>query len=139
MNGAIPADPWSLVGGRIPDGYRLAAAPAVAPVAADRAPTISVLARAGAWPRDSADARVVESVRTRTGRHIDSQEQVGGWPVLAQGRPDADRDGDGMPDSWEATHGFDPARADGNGDRDGDGMTNIEDWLAERAAAALPR
>ena len=26
MNGVVPADPWSLVGGAIPDGYRLAAA-----------------------------------------------------------------------------------------------------------------
>jgi hypothetical protein len=137
MNGAIPADPWSLVGGRIPPGYRLAAPPDVAPVAADRAPMVSVLARAGAWPRDAADARVIESVRTRTGRHIDSQAEVGGWPVLAEGRPEADRDGDGMPDAWEAAHGFDPGRADGNRDRDGDGMTNLEDWLAERAATVL--
>ena len=39
-----------------------------------------------------------------------------------------------MPDAWERAHGFDPARADGNDDRDGDGMTNLEDWLAARAA-----
>ena len=86
MNGAIPADPWSLVGGAIPDGYRLAAPPDVAPVAPDPArPTARVLARAGAWPRDTADARVVESVRTRAGRHIDSQEEVGGWPAARVG------------------------------------------------------
>jgi hypothetical protein len=139
MNGTIPDDPWSLVGGRIPDGYRLPAPPDVAPVAADPAPMTSVLARAGAWPRDAADARVVENVRTRTGRHIDSQEEVGGWPELVAGRLEPDGDGDGMPDTWEAAHGFDPARADGNGDRDGDGITNVEDWLAERAAAVLLR
>jgi hypothetical protein len=38
-----------------------------------------------------------------------------------------------MPDSWERRHGFDPLRTDGNGDRDGDGLTNLEDYLAERA------
>ena len=133
MNGVLPADPWSLVGGRIPEGYRLPAPPDVAPVAADPGPMERILERAGAWPRDTADTRVVASVRARNGRHIDSQEEVGGWPLLAAGRAEPDRDGDGMPDVWEAAHGFDPARADGNGDRDGDGMTNIEDWLAERA------
>jgi len=136
MNGVIPDDPWSLVGGMIPDGYRLAAAPDVAPVAADPAPSAmaGVLERAGAWPRDTVDARVADSVRRRSGRQIDSQEEVGGWPVLAAGAPPPDGDGDGMPDDWERGRGFDPARADGAGDRNGDGLTNLEDWLAERAA-----
>lgn len=137
MNGAIPADPWSLVGGAVSQDHRLAGPPDVAPVAADPAPSAvtHVLERAGAWPRDAADARIIESVRRRGGRHIDSQEEVGGWPELAAAFPDPDRDGDGMPDAWEIARGFDPARADGHGDRDGDGMTNVEDWLAERAAA----
>jgi hypothetical protein len=140
MNGAVPADPWSLVGGRMPQGYRLTGPVEVAPVAADPAPSAMthVLAGAGAWPRDAADARVVATVRARTGGHIDSQAAVGGWPVLAAGAPEPDRDGDGMPDAWERAHGLDPARADGNADRDGDGLTNIEDWLAARATAVLP-
>jgi hypothetical protein len=140
MNGAIPADPWSLVTGTLPEGYRLTSPVDVAPVAADPAPSaaLHVLARAGAWPRDAVDARVVESVRTRTGHHIDSQEEVGGWPELAAGRPEPDTDGDGMPDAWERAHGLDPGRADGNADRNGDGMTNIEDWLAARAEAVAP-
>ena len=97
-----------------------------------------VLAGAGAWPRDAADARVVESVRARSGRHIDSQEEVGGWPELAAGAaacPTATATACRTP--GRRAHGFDPARADGNGDRDGDGLTNLEDWLAERAAAVL--
>ncbi len=139
MNGAIPSDPWSLVTGTLAEGYRLSRPVEVAPVAADPAPSAMarVLDGAGAWPRDPADARIVESVRTRGGRHIDSQEEVGGWPDLAGGRPGPDTDGDGMPDAWERAHGHDPARADGHGDRDGDGMTHLEDWLAERAAAVL--
>jgi hypothetical protein len=137
MNGIVPDDPWSLVGGTVPEGYRLAGPPDVAPVAPDPAPAAMahVLADAGAWPRDAADARVVESVGARSGRHIDSQEEAGGWPALAPGRADPDGDGDGMPDGWERVHGFDPAAADGHGDRDADGLTNLEDWLAERAAA----
>lgn len=137
MNGTIPADPWSLVTGPLPAGYRLDAPVDVAPVAADPAPSAyeHVLARAGAWPRDPVDARVVESVRGRGGRHIDSQQEVGGWPELAADTPAPDTDGDGMPDAWERAHRLDPARADGNADRDGDGMTNLEDWLADRATA----
>jgi hypothetical protein len=136
MNGVIPTDPWSLVTGAIPEGYRLAAPVEVAPVESDPQPSAMarVLAGAGAWPRDAADARVIATVRARSGRHVDSQDEVGGWPELASGTPEPDGDGDGMPDAWERGHGFDPGRADGIGDRDGDGMTNLEDWLAERAA-----
>lgn len=47
-----------------------------------------VLAQAGARPndRDAVDARVVTQVKTRTGRLISSQDQVGGWPDLAANR-----------------------------------------------------
>jgi len=139
MNGAVPVDAWSLVTGIIPESYRLDGPVDVAPVAAD--PAISayehVLAGSGAWPRDSADTRVVQTVRTRSGHHIDSEEEVGGWPDLAGGAPELDGDRDGMPDAWERARGLDPARADGNADRDGDGMTNLEEWLAERASRVM--
>jgi len=39
-----------------------------------------------------------------------------------------------MPDAWERGRGFDPHVDDGNVDRDRDGMTNLEDYLADRAA-----
>jgi pectate lyase len=44
-----------------------------------------VLRRAGAqpWQRDAIDQRIVDSVATRSGRIIDSQEQVGGYPVIS--------------------------------------------------------
>ncbi|WP_435747245.1 hypothetical protein [Nocardioides sp. SYSU DS0663] len=35
-----------------------------------------------------------------------------------------DRDGDGMPNRWEAKHGLDPHRADARGDLDKDGLAN---------------
>ncbi len=43
----------------------------------------SVLSHAGArpWDRDAVDARIVASVRNQTGRIIDSQDQVGGYPT----------------------------------------------------------
>jgi hypothetical protein len=44
-----------------------------------------VLANAGARPvdRDDVDARIVQEVASRTGAHIWSQNDVGGWPRLA--------------------------------------------------------
>ena len=92
--------------------------------------TEAVLSGAGAWPRDPVDARIVAGVRSRAGRLIDSQSEVGGWPELEAGAPRVDGDGDGMPDDWEGARGLDPADpTDGSVDPDGDGYTNLEDWL----------
>ncbi|MEI7908721.1 MAG: lamin tail domain-containing protein [Verrucomicrobiota bacterium] len=42
-----------------------------------------------------------------------------------------DSDGDGMQDSWEIAHGFNPNEpADATLDSDGDGMTNLQEFLA---------
>jgi len=133
MDGAVPEDPWSLVRDSDRPGYRLPARPEWAGAAGETAmqAEAEVLARAGAGPvRDAVDARIVDDVRARAGRIIDSQAAVGGWPELAQGEPWFDSDGDGMPDDWERAQGLDPASPDdGPADRDGDGWTNLEDWL----------
>ena len=137
MNGVVPADPWSLVTGVSPPGYRLAAPVDVAPVAPEPAAHAyeRVLASAGASKvRDAVDARVVAGVRDRTGKQIDSQRDVGGWPALASLPAPRDSDNDGVPDPWERKHGLDPNVADSNGDRDHDGYTNLEAWLADAAA-----
>lgn len=91
----------------------------------------SVLSEAGAsLIRDTADSRLVQGIRDRTHRRIDSQEEVGGWPELRSVPRPSDRDGDGIPDNWEQTCGLNADdRADGNGDRDGDGYTNLEEYL----------
>jgi len=131
MNGAIPADQRSLVTGLTPDGYFLAAPVDVAPVAADPAPSAygRVLASAGASKvRDSIDQMVIAGVRDRTGHQIDSQREMGGWPVLATGAAPADRDGDGMPDGWERAHRLNPARDDSTKVMPG-GYTAIETYL----------
>ena len=72
---------------------------------------------AGARPadRDSADRRIIENVKTGKGKlPIGSQDEVGGWPELAENRrkltmpenPDADDDGDGYTNLEEWLHGF---------------------------------
>lgn len=135
MNGTVPPDPWSLVTGVRPDGYRLAAPIDMAPVKPDSAASSyeRVLAGAGASKmRDTVDQRVVAGVRDRTGRQIDSQREVGGWPELHTAPAPRDSDKDGMPDAWEKAHGLDPKdAADANQDRNRDGWTNIEEWLAD--------
>lgn len=91
-----------------------------------------VLSSAGAMrpARDVVDTRIVEQVRTGTGKIVDSQREVGGWPALPSGRGPLDRDGDGLPDDWERQHGFNPASSgDGAEDADGDGYTNLEEFL----------
>jgi hypothetical protein len=90
-----------------------------------------VLAGAGAsLRRDAADRRIIDDVRNRRGRLIDSQDQVGGWPALRSTPAPFDHDGDGMPDAWEKAHGLNPNDpADGKADRDGDGYTNLEEYL----------
>jgi hypothetical protein len=80
--------------------------------------------------RDSVDERLVGHVRTRAGKLIDSQTEVGGWPELKSGPVPADTDGDGIPDEWETAHRLDPRNAaDGSADADGNGYTNVEEYL----------
>jgi pectate lyase len=106
-------------------------APGVKTVSAAEALEL-VLARVGASApaRDAADARLIEHVRSRSGKLIDSQAEVGGWPRLEAGTPPVDTDRDGMPDEWETRHGLDARNpADGALDRDNDGYTNVEEYL----------
>jgi pectate lyase len=91
-----------------------------------------VLAEAGATApqRDAVDRRIVDNVKNRTGKIIDSPDQVGGYPNLSGGTPLVDSDHDGMPDEWERQMNLNPDDAsDGNGDLDADSYTNIEKYL----------
>ena len=89
----------------------------------------NVLNDSGAAPSDAVDLRLVSDVRNGTGSFIDSQSQVGGWPVLSGPASPADGDNDGMPDSWETAHGLNLTVNDSADDRDGDGYTNIEEYI----------
>jgi hypothetical protein len=75
-----------------------------------------VLLRSGAsLHRDDVDRRVVEEVRSGKSPHgkkqngiIDSQDDVGGWPVLRSAKALKDSDQDGMPDEWELSKQLNP-------------------------------
>ena len=109
------------------------AAPAVTPTPA-AALLATLLADVGATRpvRDAVDRRVLRLIERGEGALIDSQNDVGGYPVYAPAEPPADADADGMPDAWETAHGLDPADpSDHRADADGDGYTNLEEWLNE--------
>jgi hypothetical protein len=76
----------------------------------------NVLAYAGAsLERDAVDIRIVEETRQGISTHgkdkngiIDSQNDVGGWPILTSKPYPKDSDNDGIPDEWEKKNGLDP-------------------------------
>jgi len=98
--------------------------------------------------RDSLDQRIIQETATGTATYgtgtyntdqgfnpsiptgmIDSQTDVGGWPVLKSEPAPADSDHDGMPDNWETDHGLNPNDPeDRNGIGEG-GYTNLEIYL----------
>ena len=102
-----------------------------------------VLKKAGAsFVRDEVDKRIVQEVKagsyTFTGSNgsknglIDSQKDVGGWPVYTYNAANvpADSDMDGMPDEWEIKNKLDknnPADASVTGLNKN--YTNIEVYL----------
>ena len=91
----------------------------------------SVLASAGAsLSRDAVDARVVQQVREQNGNIIDSQSDVGGFPLLQSDAAAIDSDQDGIPDAWELANSLDPTDGtDATLDSNGDGFTNLEAYL----------
>lgn len=139
MNGSYPDDPWSLVSfSKFSDedlkAYKLSSPISVPAVKTDDAITAykRVLAEAGAIlpKRDAVDIRIVNDVKNGTGKIIDDEQQVGGWPELKSAAPPEDSDKDGMPDTWEKQHNLDPDDpADGNADMNTDGYTNLEEYL----------
>lgn len=133
MDGVEVASVWELFRNAGPENREGQAFP-VAPVETDgaREALERVLEGAGATlpKRDAVDARVVREVRERTGRVIDSQAEVGGWPEYKGGDVPADHDSDGMPDQWERSNALDPENpVDNAHDDDNDGYTNIEEYL----------
>ncbi|HEX8500818.1 MAG TPA: pectinesterase family protein, partial [Pyrinomonadaceae bacterium] len=95
-----------------------------------------VLKTAGSsFKRDAVDERIAGEVASETGRHINSQSEVGGFPVLDPGPAPTDTDGDGIPDEWETNHGLNPTdAADGAAVVEG-GYTNLEFYLNDLVPA----
>lgn len=100
----------------------------------------AVLLYSGAsYKRDAVDIRICKEVKEGTTTYkgsktglsgiIDTQKDVGGWPVLTQTLVLLDTDGDGMPDEWEVAKGLDPKKANANGRDLSTAYDNIEVYL----------
>lgn len=114
------ADPWSIGEVKTSLPVKASEPPVWTPLTVLPSDEVEawVLANAGARPaeRDAVDKRIIDEVRSRTGRIIDSPSQVGGWPVLARNTRALQ-----LP-------------ADPNGVDRASGYTNIELWLHQLAA-----
>ena len=99
----------------------------------------NVLANVGATRplQDSVDARLISDVQKRTGRIISYPSDVGGWPSLAAGTPPTDTDKDGMPNSWESSHGLNPNDVNDGARASSNGYTNLENYLNELAGDVI--
>ena len=138
---------WAMFGSPF---TQLGSAFAAAPVTTDAPLTAyeKVVAFVGAsLVRDAVDERIVRSVRTHGGKHIDQinavafagdyiTNNVSGtnyiavnpWPTLATVAAPTDTDQDGMPDYWEKNLGLNPAVANNN-HTNASGYTDLEDYL----------
>lgn len=89
--------------------------------------------------RDTLDQRIMNDVRNGTGSIIDVQggyphgtsydQTVNAWPALNSTTPPTDTDHDGMPDSWEISHGLDANNAADRNGSAANGYTNLENYL----------
>lgn len=100
----------------------------------------TLLARAGAFPRDPMDRRLLLPVaEDRIDPAAPDTNPAGDslLPAYPGGAPDPplDSDLDGMPDDWEIARGLDPRVADPNGTSLSPvGYTNLEVYLHEQSA-----
>lgn len=108
---------------------------------ADHLPAVAAL-RAGAFPRDPLDKRLMGAVAAGQIALLPrDQNPVGDGsalpPAPSPGAQGLDRDGDGMPDDWEISQGLNPFVQDHNGQDLSArwfgvaGYTNLEVYLAQ--------
>jgi pectate lyase len=127
----VTRDNWKGVAGdRVWQSHAPFPAPSVRTQSAEDAFAL-VLKLAGATlpRRDSVDERVVNDARNGTGRIINDETEVGGWPAYASGEPLQDSAKDGIPAAWKKAHGLplnDPNVANS---LNADGYTQLEAYL----------
>jgi len=107
--------------------------------------------------RDIVDQRIINEVRNGTATYdgrgyeishdldttivrgiIDSQNDVGGWPVLYSVDPPKDSDNDGMPDDWELKMKLNPNDSEDRNKISSSGYTFLEEYLNELVQFSFP-
>lgn len=91
----------------------------------------AVLKRAGAiYPRrDAVDARIVNDVKNGTGRLINNEWEVGGYPEMKSGTAPTDNDHDGIADKWEEANGLNSRDPMDGKEMTASGYTNLEQYI----------
>lgn len=140
MNRQLPADPWSIVTGYATnrDDYKKTEPFPTYPINTDHAEIAfqKVLNHVGALPRDPVDQRIITDVINGTGKIINSQDEVGGWPILT-GEPEVDTNRNGIPDWWEIKHGLDANDPELPKRITDSGYTVIEEYLNWKASSLI--
>ena len=83
--------------------------------------------------RDIIDQRIIEDIKNNSGKIINSQEEVGGWPLLKAKNPPLDSDRDGMPDEWEIKNHLNINDASDRNEIASNGYTMLENYLNQLA------
>ena len=92
----------------------------------------TVITQAGAsFHRDEIDNRLIGYVKSlgKTGQVIKSEEEVGGQPAIKASKAIKDKDGDGIPDTWEKKHKLKPNDATDGKLITANGYSNLEEYL----------
>jgi hypothetical protein len=140
----VSKDDWSMVGTATRLDNRLEAPKVCTDAAGEAFEHVMQHVGASVPVRDEVDAALVQAIRSQSGIKIQDEHDLmvgaDGYGELKALAAPADTDRDGMPDSWEASHGLDPQNAaDGSADANADGYTNLEDYLNDLAASAFPK
>lgn len=107
-----------------------------------------VLLKAGAFPRDTVDTYVANSVKNGTGTIIDCvvtcdeptdrQNPQNGFPAYNAGTPPIDTDADGIPDIWEKDNGLNPTDTLDSTLLHASGYTWLEMYINEFYSGIVP-
>jgi len=75
------------------------------------------------------DERIVSDTRNGTGKIINNEKEVGGWPAYASGEPPVDTANDGIPDACKKARGLSLTAPNVANDINADGYTQLEVYL----------
>jgi hypothetical protein len=79
--------------------------------------------------RDLVDARIVSNARNGTGKIINDETEVGGWPDYKSGEPPLCSANDGIPDEWKKARGLSLTDPNVANTVNAEGYTMLEAYL----------
>lgn len=110
----------------------------------------SVLEKAGAFPRDRGDERIVKEVKSGKAKStssfkaqsitgiLDKPEDCGGYQTYKTYNTIKDNDHDGIDDTWETRNGLDPQNVEDGNLKTHEGYTALEVYINEFVGEYIP-